>query len=79
MELGDRTGQCKAYSNLGNSYLILGQFDKAAELYQNNLNIVMEVGDRVLVKVRRIAIWAMFTAVLASLISSLVRNICTLS
>ena len=43
---GDRDGECRAYCDLGNAYLSLGQFDKAIEFHRKALNIALELGNR---------------------------------
>ena len=45
-QAGDRSGEAIAYSNLGNAYYRLGQFDKAIEFHHKHLNIALGVGDR---------------------------------
>ena len=44
--MGDRKGEGKAYSNLGNAYYSLGDFQKAIEYHERHLNLSDEVGDR---------------------------------
>ena len=45
-ELGDRLGKGKAYCNLGNSHLNLGEFEKAFDCHESYLKIATEVGDK---------------------------------
>ena len=45
-EVGDRSGEGKAYGNLGNAYHSLGNFQKAIECHEKDLKIAKEVGDR---------------------------------
>ena len=45
-EVGDRTGEGKAYGKLGNTYYGLGDFQKAKEYHERHLKISKEVGDR---------------------------------
>ena len=45
-ELGDRSGEGTAYSNLGNTYRNLGNFKQAIENHNQHLSIAKEVGDR---------------------------------
>lgn len=33
-EFGDRSAERRAYSNLGNAYIFLGEFETAAEYYR---------------------------------------------
>ena len=44
--MGDRAGEGKAYSNLGNACDSLGDFQKAIENHERDLKISKEVGDR---------------------------------
>ena len=43
---GDRAGEGRAYCNLGNAYISLGQFERAVEFHRKHLAIALEVGDR---------------------------------
>ena len=45
-EIGDKRGEGKAYSNLGNAYDNLGDLKKAIEYHNLHLQITKEVGDR---------------------------------
>ena len=45
-ELGNRSGEGIAYSNLGNTYRNLGNFKQAIENHNQHLSIAKEVGDR---------------------------------
>ena len=45
-ELNDRSGEGKAYGNLGNVYYSLGDFETAREYHTNYLSIAKELGDR---------------------------------
>ena len=45
-EVCDRTGEGRAYCNLGNAYQSLGNFQKAIEYHENHLKIAKEVSDR---------------------------------
>ena len=45
--MGDRSGEEKAYCNLGNTYYRLGHFKQAVDCQQCSLNISREVGDEV--------------------------------
>ena len=45
-EVGDRAGEGKAYSDLGNTYCSLGDLQKAIEYHERQLKISKEVGDR---------------------------------
>ena len=44
--MGDRTGEGRSYSNLGNAYYRLRDFKKAIEYHEHHLEIAKEVGDR---------------------------------
>ena len=44
-ELGDRAGQWKTLSGLGNCYRSLGQYAKAMELFEQALAMDKELGD----------------------------------
>ena len=44
--MGDRAGEGRSYRNLGNAYHCLGDFKKAIEYHELDLNIAKEVGDR---------------------------------
>ena len=46
IEVGDRTGQGRAYGNLGIAYYRLGQLQQAIEYHKHDLSIAIEVGDR---------------------------------
>jgi len=43
--VGDRSGEGKAYGNLGNAYYSLGDFKKAIDYQERHLRIAQEVGD----------------------------------
>ena len=43
--MGDRTGEGRAYGNLGNAYQSQGDFSKAIEYHTMDLAIAKEVGD----------------------------------
>ncbi|KAL9954591.1 hypothetical protein ACROYT_G042153 [Oculina patagonica] len=45
-ELGDRTGERLAYSNLGNAYNSLGDFKRAVDCHEQALSIAKELGYR---------------------------------
>ena len=45
-EVGDRSGEGKAYCNLGIAYDSLGDFKKAIDYHERDLKIAKEVGDR---------------------------------
>ena len=46
IEIGDRAGEGGAYGNLGNAYLLLGDFQKAIEHPEKHLKIAIEIGNR---------------------------------
>ena len=46
IEIGDRAGEGRAYSNLGNAYLSQGDFRKAIEYHEKDLKIAIAIGDR---------------------------------
>jgi tetratricopeptide (TPR) repeat protein len=45
-EAGDRTGEGRAYCNLGAAYALLGEYGKAIEFQARRLAIAREVGNR---------------------------------
>ena len=45
-EIGDRTGQGKAYGNLGNAHFSLGDLGNVIEYHEKQLKIAEEIGDR---------------------------------
>ena len=45
-EMGDRAGQGRAYSNLGNAYYSLSDFQRAIEYHEKDLTIAKDVSDR---------------------------------
>ena len=45
-EVGDRSGEGRAYGSLGSTYRSLGNFQKAIEYHKKHLKIAKEVGDR---------------------------------
>ena len=45
-ELGDKSGEGKAYGSLGNAQLNLGAFKTAIDYYERHLKIAKELGDR---------------------------------
>ena len=45
-KIGDRDGEGGAYGSLGNVYALLGDYRKAIEYHEKNLNIAIEIGDR---------------------------------
>ena len=45
-ELGDRSGEGKVYSSLGNAHQSLGDFKTAIEYHERHLKIARELGDR---------------------------------
>ena len=45
-EIGDRSGEGKAYGNLGNVYNSLSEYGKAIEYQEKRLKIALEIGDR---------------------------------
>ena len=46
IEIGDRAGEGRAYANLGNAFVSLGDFRKAIEYHEKHLKIAIEIGDR---------------------------------
>ena len=46
-EIGDWAGEGKAYGNLGNAYLSLGDYQKAIDYHEKRLKIAKEIGDRI--------------------------------
>ena len=46
IEIGDRAGEGRAYGNLGNAYVSLGDYRKAIEYHEKHLKISREIGDR---------------------------------
>ena len=45
-EIGDKAGEGCVFGKLGNCYLSLRQYNKAAEHYEMRLKIVGEIGDK---------------------------------
>ena len=45
-ELGDKNGEAICYTNLGNMYQSVGEYDKAREHLENSVVIQKEIGDR---------------------------------
>ena len=45
-ELGDRGGVGRAYANIGNAHLLLGNYREALQYHQKDLQIAEELGDR---------------------------------
>ncbi|XP_035503413.1 G-protein-signaling modulator 2-like isoform X1 [Scophthalmus maximus] len=45
-ELGDRAAQGRTYGNLGNTYYLLGDFEKAVAAHEKRLLVAKEFGDR---------------------------------
>ena len=45
MEIGDKHGQDRCYTNLGNAYYNLDDHDKAIEYLKRGLGIAVEVGN----------------------------------
>ena len=45
-EIGDRAGEGRAYGNLGNVYRLLGDYQKAIEYHERDLEIAKRIGDR---------------------------------
>ena len=45
-KVGDRTGEGRAYGNLGIAYRSLGDYQKAIEYHEKHLKFAVEIGDR---------------------------------
>ena len=45
-EIGDQTGERRAYGNLGNAYWSLGDYRRAIEYHEEHLRIAKNSGDR---------------------------------
>ncbi|XP_044158355.1 G-protein-signaling modulator 2-like [Bufo gargarizans] len=45
-EFGDRSAERRAYSNLGNAFIFLGEFEMAAEYYKRTLQLARQLKDR---------------------------------
>ncbi|NEQ54650.1 MAG: CHAT domain-containing protein, partial [Leptolyngbya sp. SIO3F4] len=46
LELGDRGGEGRAYTNLGNAYNNLGDYRRAIDFHEKHLAIALELGDQ---------------------------------
>ena len=46
IEIGDRAGEGRAYSNLNNAYFSLGDFQNAIDYHEKHLKIAIETDDR---------------------------------
>ena len=45
-QIGDKAGEGRSYSNLGNCYNSLEQYDKAIQHHEKSLNIAEQIGDK---------------------------------
>ncbi|MEE6514066.1 hypothetical protein FKM82_022023 [Ascaphus truei] len=45
-EFGDRSAERRAYSNLGNAFIFLGEFEMSAEYYKRTLQLAWQLKDR---------------------------------
>ena len=46
IEIDDRGGEGKAYGNLGNSFQLLGDYQKSIQYHEKHLKIAIEIGGR---------------------------------
>ena len=46
-EIGDPSGEGRAYGNIGIAYISLGDFQKAIEYHEKGLKVAKEIGDTV--------------------------------
>ena len=46
IEIGDRSGEGRAYGNLGHAYQSMADYGKAMEYHEKYLKIAIEIGDK---------------------------------
>ena len=45
-QIGDKSGEGRAYGNLGNCYTSLRKYDKAIQYHETRLDIAKQIGDK---------------------------------